>query len=191
MSDAAAPPTPYDAWADLPQAGRLLDRRLLDGLPPIDALRARTLDDLRDALTHLAGSEDVGALGSLLDTVSLDVAGLRTGWRAAAAHGGRRRDASRRHHPQASVGAPGQRLAAFTTGVPRIGLHQGCRAFAHVVEYLRRRRITFGLLTNGRAWRLVFADADNLAWVEWFADQRAGRRPHPGAHALPSAALAR
>ncbi|MBP6829874.1 MAG: hypothetical protein KA978_03765, partial [Deltaproteobacteria bacterium] len=171
MSDAAAPPTPYDAWADLPQAGRLLDRRSLDGLPPIDALRARTLDDLRDALTHLAGSEDVGALGSLLDTVLLDVAGLRDGWRK---------------QPQLTAADAetlldgttlkprwvlGQRLAVFTTGVPRIGLHQGRRVFAHVVEYLRRRRITFGLLTNGRAWRLVFADADNLAWVEWFADQ--------------------
>jgi SAM-dependent methyltransferase len=62
-------------------------------------------------------------------------------------------------------------LAVFVTSAERVGLHKGRRVVAQVVEYLRRRRLPFGLLTNGREWRFIFADADNLAWVEWAADR--------------------
>src|SRR5690606_37295101 len=62
-------------------------------------------------------------------------------------------------------------LVLFSTTARRLGVGKGRRPVAHVVEYLRRRSLPLGVLTNGTQWRLIWADTDSLAWAEWEADR--------------------
>lgn len=175
-----------DYWADLAQGGRLLDRKALDDLPEPRVLGSTYADRLRDALTNLP--EDKAASGEplskLLDLVLEDVCGIATGWSKGpgvqAIHAERLLDGTELK-PRRLLTREGQQvLAVFTTAAERIGLHQGRRPFAHAVEYLRRKYISLGLLTNGHEWRLVFADPDNLAWVQWSAERWLdGDKLHP------------
>src|SRR5690606_34817354 len=49
----------------------------------------------------------------------------------------------------------------------RLGLGRGRRAYARVLEWLRKTNSRIALLTNGHQWRLVHAGADYDAWCEW------------------------
>ena len=166
-----------DAWLELGQAGRLLDRPALEALPAPQPLSRAALDALRDALTLVpkgkAASGEV--LSTLFDVVLEDVCGLRDGWRKgsglSALDGEKLLDGTVLKPRRVWSGPHGEALAVFAATDERVGMHRGRRAVAHVVEYLRRRKIPLGLLTNGREWRLVWADPDNLAWVEWAADR--------------------
>ncbi|MBK7758728.1 MAG: hypothetical protein IPI35_20490 [Deltaproteobacteria bacterium] len=115
------------------------------------------------------------ALSALLDLVLESLCGVPVGWRkgpqVTAADGRRLLDGTV-FKPRRLLDLPDhERLAVFTTAVSRVGVGTGRRAVAQVVEYLRRAGVPFGLLTNGREWRLLWAEADALAWVEWDADR--------------------
>ncbi len=166
-----------DAWIELNQGGRLLDRRGIESLPEPRPASRWTIDRVRDALTAaLAGRATTGErLSDLLDAALEKACGLREGWRKGAKVGAA--DAERlldgtELKPRRLLELGGRvALAVFTSSDERIGLRKGRRVVSHVVEWLRRRSAHFALLTNGREWRLIFADADNLAWVEWAADR--------------------
>ena len=176
--------TEVEAWIELNQSGRLLDRSRIEALPDPGPAPWRLGDRLRDALTATAAitdrrrstlARDEGSLGELLDLVLDEACGLGRGWRkgnqVGAADAEKLLDGTE-FKPRRVLGAASEpALVVFVTPVERVGLHKGRRVVAHVVEYLRRRKVPLGLLTNGQEWRLVFADADNLAWVEWNADR--------------------
>lgn len=167
----------FDTWVELRQGGRLLERSAIESLPEADPVKFGLTDRLRDALIpviagHALQGEEFGAL---LDVVLEDACGLRTGWRKGPAIG----SADAEKLLDGTILKPRRllslakelTLAVFTADMDRLVLHKGRRSVAQVVEYLRRRKLLLGLLTNGREWRLIFADPDNLAWVEWSADR--------------------
>jgi hypothetical protein len=179
-----------DAWIELNREGRLLDRRALQALPePVESTNVRYLSDrLRDAITtfhavrgtrttrrSVPPTQDTGTMSALLDVVLEEVCGFKDGWRKGRA--GATADAEtlldgtvlRAYRVLTVAGETA--LAVFVTSTERVGMHKGKRIVAQVIEYLRRRRLPFGLVTNGREWRLVFAEADDLAWVEWVSDR--------------------
>jgi hypothetical protein len=166
-----------DHWTDLAQSGLLLDRKALEQLPGPSVLGSTFADRLRDALTQLP--EEKGASGEvlskLLDFVLEDTCGLATGWAKGPGVPGEYTERlidGTELKPRRLLTREGQQvLAVFSTLAERVGLHQGRRPFAHAVEYLRRKKIALGLITNGHEWRLVFADPDNLAWVQWSAER--------------------
>ena len=177
-----------EAWIELNQAGRLLDRRGLEALPAPGNAPWNLGDRLRDAITasvvpRSARSyrrssplgRDAEPFGTLLDVVLEEACGLTDGWRKGPLVGAVDAETlldGTVLKPRRVLTLAGETaLVVFVTATERVGLHRGRRVVAQVVEYLRRRRIPLGLLTNGREWRLVFADADNLAWVEWNADR--------------------
>lgn len=166
----------HDAWTGLRHGGNLLSIEALDGLPARSPAPAHLADALRAAIVSLPAKGPGGeALSTLLDFVLESLCGLTASWRKGANVGAA--DAERlldgtAFKPRRVWEAPdGERLAVFTTPAQRIGVGVGRRPVAQVVEYLRRRSLPFGLLTNGREWRFVWADTDSLAWVEWDADR--------------------
>src|SRR4051812_46931402 len=85
-----------EAWIELNQAGRLLDRPRLEALPEPERAPQNLSDQLRDALTasverstsradgrSTAVGRDEGTLGLLLDVVLEEACGLKNGWRKA------------------------------------------------------------------------------------------------------------
>jgi hypothetical protein len=178
----------FDAWLELNQGGRLLDRRAFETLPEPGNPPANLGDHLRDALTESAASRTVRpqrrstasgreaeSLGTLLEVVLEEACGLKEGWtkgpQVGAAEAVTLLDGTVLK-PRRILTLGGETaLGVFVASADRIGLHQGKRVVAQVVEYLRKRQVPLGLLTNGQEWRLIFTDADNLAWVEWAADR--------------------
>ena len=165
------------AWAALRHGGNLLSPAALDGLPTHERAPGHLADRLRSAIVDLPaeGAASGEALSALLDVVLVSLCGLPVGWRKGSHVGAA--DARKLLDgtvikPRRIFDAPeSERLAVFTTPVSRVGVGAGRRPVAQVVEYLRRSGVPFGLLTNGREWRLIWADADALAWVEWDADR--------------------
>ncbi|MBZ5708108.1 AAA family ATPase [Nannocystis pusilla] len=171
--------SPHEAWISLRHGGNLLSPVELERLPEPNAAPYRLAERLRAALIALDPDEPDGeALSALLDVVLEDACGLGIGWRKGAAvkdpDAETLLDGTRLKPQRVWETAAGDSLPLFVTHTPRIGVGKGKQAVAHVVEYLRRRRrrgAPLALLTNGREWRLVWADEDNLAWVEWDADR--------------------
>lgn len=168
--------TLHDGWAAIRHGGNLLSPSALDGLPARHEPWSHHVDQLRDVLAALPAEGAGGdVLGTLLDTVLESLCGLKVGWRKGSHV--RPEDAERLLDgtllkPRRVFSAPGgDELAVFTSAVPRLGVGVGRRPVAHVVEYLRKRSVTFAILTNGREWRFVWVDADSLAWAEWDADR--------------------
>ncbi len=163
-------------WEALRHGGNLLSPEALEHLPAPQPAPRGLADRLRAALVAFDPDTRVPrALGALLDTVLEDVCGLRTGWQKGS---GVDKDAAvtlldgtvlkpRRRW----TGPEGDTLVVFTTDAPRVGTGRGNRPFARALEYLRRSGIPLGLLTNGTQWRLLWADADSQAWVEWEAER--------------------
>lgn len=166
----------HDAWTALRHGGNLLSPAALDGLPSPDAPPWNLADRLRAARVDFDPEHPAaGSLGALLDVVLEDACGLRDAWLKAnalgAAHAERLLDGTVLK-PRRVWSAPDHLpLAVFTTPAARLGVGRGRRPVAQVVEYLRRRALALGLLTNGTQWRLIWADPDSLAWVEWEADR--------------------
>ena len=64
-------------------------------------------------------------------------------------------------------GPRGAWLPVFVDDSPRLAVGRGRRAFARVVEWLRRSELGVAVVTNGRQLRLVHAGLDYDAWAEW------------------------
>lgn len=166
-----------DALAELNQGGRLLNRAALEKLPQPPSVRTDLADQLRDALTATIPVRDKASadLSALLDVVLEAVCGHEDGWRKGPAVG--KADTEQlldgtELKPRRVLTLAGEVvLAVFAFPVERLGVHKGRRSVAQALEYLRRRKISMGLVTNGQEWRLLFADPDNTAWVEWSADR--------------------
>lgn len=174
-------------WASLKHGGMLLAPSRLaqyfaQHTQPLDSW---TEDRLRRALTRAANSTQVD--GSLLDTVLVEVIGLKDGndfgWQSGS-------NVDRKFSRPALtgeiirprriwLGPKGAVLPVFVDSEPRIGLGRGRRPFSRVVEWLRSTGHRIALLTNGRQWRLLAAGPDWEAWAEadtglWFEEGRAG-----------------
>jgi hypothetical protein len=112
---------------------------------------------------------------ALLDVVLEDACGLEALWRkgnaVTSADGEKLLDGTVFKPRRIFSDAGRDTLAVFTTDVERVGVGKGRRPVAQALEYLRRRELPFGLLTNGREWRLLWADTDNLAWAQWDAER--------------------
>jgi hypothetical protein len=170
----------FNAWLTLNQSGRLLDREALAALPEPAPVPRALADRLRDVIA-LAPEEPQGeAFSAVLDLVLEEACGLSPpdgagAWRKANQVGAADVVAlvdGTQHKPRRLLDLDGRPvLAVFVTGATRVGLHNGRRDTAQAIEYLRRRRLSLGIVTNGREWRLLFADPDNLAWVEWASDR--------------------
>lgn len=166
----------HEAWTALRHGGNLLSIAALEALPEPTDPPWGLADKLRGALVALDPDKPGGeALGALLDTVLETTCGLHAGWRKGSALGAadaeRLLDGTVFKPRRLWTGPAGESLAVFTTKVPRIGVGRGRRPVARVVEYLRRRELPLGVLTNGTQWRLIWADIDSLAWAEWEADR--------------------
>lgn len=165
----------HDAWIALRHGGNLLAPAALEGLPEPSKAPWGLADRLRSALVELDPDKPGKAIGPLLDTVLENACGLRDGWDKGDALGA----ADAEKLLDGTVLKPGRRwqtdgsepLVVFSTTARRLGVGKGRRPVAQVVEYLRRRALPLGVLTNGTQWRLIWADTDSLAWVEWEADR--------------------
>ncbi|HWM92944.1 MAG TPA: hypothetical protein VN493_19430 [Thermoanaerobaculia bacterium] len=166
----------HEAWTALRHGGNLLSPSALDGLPAPESPPRGLADRLRSALVALDSVKpEAAALGTLLDVVLEEGCGLRDGWQKGNALGAsdaeKLLDGTVLKPRRRWTGPDGEVLAVFTTHATRIGVGKGRRPAAQVVEYLRRRAIPLGLLTNGQQWRLVWTDTDSLAWTEWEAER--------------------
>ncbi|MDR0966324.1 MAG: hypothetical protein LBM75_07480, partial [Myxococcales bacterium] len=164
-----------EAWLMLNQAGRLLDRAAFESLPELSPPPRGLSERLRDAIAGSPGDTRGPAFGALLDAVLEGVCGLVVGWRkgndVTARDAETLLDGTTLKPRRAYGAAPVSALHVFVSEATRIGQHKGRRDTAHVVEYLRRRKASLGLITNGREWRLIWADTDNTAFVEWTSDR--------------------
>lgn len=164
-----------EAWLSLNQAGRLLDRDAFDKLPEPSAPRYGLAERLRDALAQAPSDPRGEPFGDLLDAVLEDTCGLDVGWRKGsdvpASHGETLLDGATLKPRRVYEHEGRAVLAVFVSPATRIGLHKGRRDTAHVVEWLRKKRTSLGFITNGREWRLIYADIDNTAFVEWTSDR--------------------
>ncbi|PKN59368.1 MAG: hypothetical protein CVU56_00560 [Deltaproteobacteria bacterium HGW-Deltaproteobacteria-14] len=166
----------HDAWTSLRHGGNLLSPTALDALPAPEKAPWGLADRLRTALVALDPDKPApDALGAALDVVLDDACGLHDGWRKGSALGASEAakllDGTALKPRRLWTGPAGEALAVFTTNASRIGVGKGRRPVAQVVEYLRRRTVSLGVLTNGSQWRLIWADTDSLAWAEWDADR--------------------
>jgi hypothetical protein len=164
-----------EAWLSLNQAGRLLDRDPFDKLPEPSAPRYGLAERLRDALAQAPSDPRGEPFGALLDAVLEDTCGLIVGWRKGsdvpASYGETLLDGATLKPRRVYEHEGRAVLAVFVSPATRIGLHKGRRDTAHLVEWLRKKRTSLGFITNGREWRLIFADTDNTAFVEWTSDR--------------------
>jgi len=164
-----------EAWLSLNQAGRLLDRDAFDQLPEPSAPRYGLAERLRDALAQAPSDPRGEDFGALLDAVLEDACGLVVGWRKGsdvpASYGETLLDGTTLKPRRVYEHEGHAMLAVFVSPATRIGVHKGRRDTAHVIEWLRKKKASLGLITNGREWRLIFADTDNTAFVEWPADR--------------------
>jgi hypothetical protein len=164
-----------EAWLSLHQAGRLLDRDAFESLPEPGPPSGRLAELLRDALAQAPSDARGESFGALFDAVLEGVCGLVVGWRKGsdvpASYSETLLDGAvvkpRRVYEHLGRAA----LSVFVSPATRVGVHKGRRDTAHVVEYLRKKKTPLGLVTNGREWRLVYADTDNTAFVEWSSDR--------------------
>jgi hypothetical protein len=165
-----------DTWTGLRHGGNLLEPAALDGLPEITPPRFGTADKLRSALVALDPDKPTtAAISGLLDLVLHDICGLQAGWRKGTNLGPedteKLLDGTELKPRRLWTGPAGESLAVFSAAVDRIGVGKGRRPAAQTLEYMRRRGVPLALLTNGRQWRLIWADTDNTAWAEWDADR--------------------
>jgi hypothetical protein len=165
-----------DTWTSLRHGGNLLEPAALDGLPEITPPRFGTADKLRSALVALDPDKPTtAAISGLLDLVLHDICGLQAGWRKGTNLGPedteKLLDGTELKPRRLWTGPAGESLAVFSAAVDRIGVGKGRRPAAQTLEYMRRRGVPLALLTNGRQWRLIWADTDNTAWAEWDADR--------------------
>ena len=166
----------HEAWTALRHGGNLLSPTALDALPPPDAAPYGLADRLRGALVAFDPEKPKSeAMGVLLDAVLEGVTGLNVGWRKGntlgAADAEKLLDGTILKPRRLWVGPKGETVAVFTDAVARLGVGRGRRPVARVTEFLRRRGVPLALLTNGQQWRLIWADTDATAWVEWDADR--------------------
>jgi hypothetical protein len=165
-----------DTWTSLRHGGNLLEPAALDGLPEITPPRFGTADKLRSALVALDPDKPTtAAISGLLDLALHDICGLQAGWRKGTNLGPedteKLLDGTELKPRRLWTGPADESLAVFTAAVDRIGVGKGRRPAAQTLEYMRRRGVPLALLTNGRQWRLIWADTDNTAWAEWDADR--------------------
>jgi len=166
----------HEAWVALRHGGNLLAPVALECLPEPETGSWGLSDRLRTALVDLGPDKpDSTAVGALLDVVLEDACRLKDGWQKASALGAadaeKLLDGTVLKPRRRWTGPSGETLLVFSAPVTRLGVGKGRRPVAQVVEYLRKRSTPLALLTNGNQWRLIWADSDSLAWIEWEADR--------------------
>src|SRR5690606_6927422 len=146
-----------------------------DRLPEPSAPRNGLAGRLRDALAQAPSDPRGEAFGALLDAVLEDTCGLDVGWRKGsdvpASYAETLLDGTTLKHRRVYEHEGRAVLAVCVSPAARKGLSRGRRDTAHVVEWLRKKKSSLGFITNGREWRLIFADTDNTAFVEWTSDR--------------------
>ncbi len=166
----------HDAWTSLRHGGNLLAPATIEGLPEPRKEPWGLTARLRTGLAGLMPDRpESAALSLLLDVVLEDACGLKDGWTKSnslgAADAEKLLDGTVLKPRRRWLSSSGDSMVVFTTLAARLGVGKGRRPVAQVVEYLRKRATPLGLLTNGNQWRLIWADTDSLAWVEWEAER--------------------
>lgn len=166
----------HDAWTALRHGGNLLSPAELDKLPEPETAHFALADRLRAAWVDVAGDRpSTEARSAWLDAVLEGACGLKATWRkgpkVGASDGETLLDGTHFKPNRIWTGPDAEELVVFRSDADRLGVGRGRRPVARVVEYLRRRRTPLGVITNGRDWRLIWADTDSLAWVQWDADR--------------------
>ncbi|NML48022.1 hypothetical protein HHL11_30015 [Ramlibacter sp. G-1-2-2] len=138
------------------------------------------IEKLRRALTAFDGTNE--RLSALLDFMLEDLSGLpEPEWQKAQGVEARW---TLRSFTGAQVkprrlwqGSQGEVLPVFVPEegasrqfASRLGVGRSRQLLSRVVEWLRQKRQSLALVTNGRQWRLVHAGQDYEAWCEWDID---------------------
>ncbi len=166
----------HDAWTALRHGGNLLEPTALESLPSPESVAIGFEDRLRAALIAVDRERPTTeALSHLLDVALDQGCGLHPGWQKGAHVPS---DAATTlldgttWKPRRQWSMPGsEALPVYVTTAPRLGVGKGRRPVAQTLEALRRRRLPLALLINGSQWRLMWADGDSFAWVEWETDR--------------------
>lgn len=79
------------------------------------------------------------------------------------------------HKPRRIFYPDGNPFPLFVSDNDRVGVGKGRRDVARTIEWLRKKDIELGLITNGKQWRIVYAGETSDAWSEsssenWFAE---------------------
>ena len=127
---------------------------------------------LRSAVQAQQDAEKLGAQAALLDTVLEGILQLPAlEWKKASSVGadwGHRLITGENFKPRRLwLGSNGAVLPVFDDDVKQIGIGNGRRSIARVVEWLRKSQQKLALLTNGVQWRLIHTGPDYEAWCEW------------------------
>ena len=185
----------HEWWGQLRHDGVLISPQLLDEFfPELAGVGDREYDRLRDAwLGFEAASDENAGRREFAHEVLRTFCDL-IGWQKATQVA----DAFRATSPTGlklrpdwvltdETGEEG-RLAVTFDESPRLGIGRGKRAYARMVDLLRATGVPFGVLTNGRQFRLVHAGPDFSAWAEWDAsawfDEAEGREQLRGFRTL-------
>jgi hypothetical protein len=167
----------HETWSTLRHGGNLLSPQALEKFPPPISSSDRLEERLRAVLVQFSAEEKMSSalLGEMLDLILETACGLTFGWLKGSAIGSgegvKLLDGKTLKPRRLLRNNQNTLLAVFTSEHPLIGHRTGRRIVAQVIEYLRRTRSPLALLTNGRQWRLIWADIDSLAWVEWDAER--------------------
>lgn len=176
-------------WAELRHEGLLLDASRLRTFPEFaPALSAWQAMHLRRPLVSFqASSGDTSACTALASMLLEEICGLdhKCGgsWQRgnsvppALTHRSVTGENVRPHHVFSTGGAV--RLPVFLTGDSRLGIGQGKRSAARVLEWMRAKDHRLALLSNGHQWRILYARGDSSAWCEsdssqWFVEGEPG-----------------
>jgi hypothetical protein len=154
---------------------------------------------LRSAVQAQQDAGKLGVQAALLDTVLEGVLQLpELEWKKASAVGAEwahRLITGESFKPRRLwLGSNGAILPVFDDEVKQIGIGNGRRSIARVVEWLRKSQQKLALLTNGVQWRLIHAGPDYEAWCEgdialWFEEGEPSDQVRALLHLLSPQAL--
>jgi len=169
----------FDAWISLKHGGQLLSPTELETLPEADERPWNLTTKLRAELINLMsareGKKKYTVPSTLLTLILEGACGLTGSWEKESELKAYDElsliDGTRFKPDRRRSGHEQEALVVKTTDVARIGVGRGRRPVAHMLEYLRRSKVSLGLLTNGTQWRLIWADEDSTACVEWEAER--------------------
>jgi hypothetical protein len=174
MTSPIDPLSQFTWWPSLKHGGLLIaPARLAHHFSaPTPELSSYVTGRLRSAIQAQQDAGKLGVQAALLDTVLEGVLQLpELEWKKASAVGAEwahRLITGESFKPRRLwLGSNGAVLPVFDDDVKQIGIGNGRRSIARVVEWLRKSQQKLALLTNGVQWRLIHAGPDYEAWCEW------------------------